>query len=124
MDAEVHEANAIPNKCFVQLQGNMRPCGKETDGMSIHLETAKQLNHIRGFKCRILLPLGAPSECIIGEFHGLARLKGTPEDLLEILDIDSGVVLMEAKKRFVTCMVMQERYPRAISSLGIRRLVF
>ena len=46
------------------------------------------------------------SECVIGESYRSARLESTPVDLFEVLYIDNGVVLTEAKKWFITCMVV------------------
>lgn len=98
-EAEFHQANAIPNECLVQFQGPMRPRSEEADGMAIYLETMQELDHAFGLVL-IFLPFGssAPSECIMCEPHGFAGQESTPVDLLEILYIDSGVVLMETKK--------------------------
>ena len=75
--------------------------------MGIHLETPQELDHIRRFGCHIVLIFlrfgsGAPSECIMGESHGFARLESTPVDLLEVLYVDCRVVFMEAKERLIT----------------------
>lgn len=105
---------------------NTRPCCKEANGMAVYLKRAQELDQIICFLVLILLYFesSAPSECIMSELHGLARVESTPENLLEVLDIDSGVVVMEAKKRLITCMVVQKEYPRAIPCLGIGRIVF
>ena len=61
----------------------------------------------------------------MGKSYRLTRLESAPVDLLEVLDIDSRVVLMELQKwLIITCMVVQERRPPAVSHIRIRRIAF
>ena len=108
-EAEIHQANAILNKCLVQLQSNMRPRGEEANSMGINLETAQELNYIAWFGCRIVfifLPFGSSAPSIMYQSHGFTGPESAPVDLLEVLYIDSGVVHVEAKKCFIACMVV------------------
>ena len=46
MEAEIHQANTVPDEYLMQLQSYIRPYGEETNRISIYLEAAQELYHI------------------------------------------------------------------------------
>ena len=51
----------------------------------------------------------------MGQSHRFIGLESAPVNLLEILYIDSGILVMELKKRLITYMMVQERHPPAVA---------
>ena len=128
-DAEIHQASTVLKKCPMQIQSDMGSGCEGANSLAIHVETAEELDQIACFWSHpvfIFLPFvgRAPSELVMGQSYGLAGLESTPVDLLEVFDVDSGVAVMEFKKRLITYMVVHERHPSAISHIRITRIVF
>ena len=94
----------------MEFDSHMGSRSKMANGLTIDIETPQQLIEAGGllnFLILLFFVVQDSAGIAMGELDKVLRLKGSEEDLFEVLDVDCTVAFMKLEKGFITLLIKE-----------------